>query len=104
VATHGWAFLPEYRFDPYRGLWRHRDGLVEPPLRLDQLRYAANGRLQWPAHHERAGEDALDDYLAEARRLAAKLAERDWSDGGGAGVSPGFEALRWFDLPEGCIA
>jgi selenocysteine lyase/cysteine desulfurase len=104
VATHGWAFLPEYRFDPYRGLWRHRDGLVEPPLRLDQLRYAANGRLQWPAHHERAGEGALDDYLAEARRLAAKLAERDWSDGGGAGVSPGFEALRWFDLPEGCIA
>ena len=104
VATHGWAFLPEYRFDPYRGLWRHRDGLVEPPLRLDQLRYAADGRLRWPAHHERAGEDALDDYLTEGRRLAAKLAERDWSDGGGVGVSPGFEALRWFDLPEGCIA
>src|SRR5438477_905878 len=80
VATHGWTLLPEYRFDPYRGLWRHRDGLVEPPLRLDQLRYAADGRLQWPAHHERAGENALDDYLAEARRLAAKLAERDWSD------------------------
>jgi selenocysteine lyase/cysteine desulfurase len=103
VATHGWAFLPEYRFDPYRGLWRHRDGLVEPPLRLDQLRYAADGRLQWPAHHERAGEDALDDYLAEARRLAAKLAERDWADGGGAGVSPGFEALRWFALPDECL-
>jgi hypothetical protein len=105
VATHGWAFLPEYRFDPYSGRWRHRDGLVEPPLRLAQLHYAEDGRLEWPAHHERAGEDALDDYLAEARRLGAKLAERDWSDGhGGAGVSAGFEALRWFDLPDDCLA
>ena len=33
VATHGWRLLADYRFDPVTGLWRHRDGPVEPPLR-----------------------------------------------------------------------
>ena len=37
VAEHGWRLLPDYRFDPATGLWRHRDGPVEPPLRLDQV-------------------------------------------------------------------
>ena len=74
VATHGWALLPEYRFDPYTGLWRHRDGLVEPPLRLAQLHYDADGPLRWPARHERAAESALAGYLAEAKDLFATLA------------------------------
>src|SRR5262245_35940928 len=54
VATHGWLLLPAYRFDPHTGLWRHRGGLVEPPLRLSQLRYDARGELRYPARHERA--------------------------------------------------
>ena len=80
VATHGWLLLPEYRFDPASGLWRHRGGLVEPPLRLSQLRYDADGRLRFPSRHERAPEEALEEYLAEARELFAKLAEA--ADGG----------------------
>jgi selenocysteine lyase/cysteine desulfurase len=104
VATYGWALLPEYRFDPYSGLWRHRDGLVEPPLRLSQLSYADDGELCWPAHHERAGEDALAGYLLEARELCEKAAARPWTEGrGGAEVSAGFEELRWFDLPDECL-
>ena len=75
VATYGWALLPDYRFDPYTGLWRHHDGLVEPPLRLSQLSYDDAGRLTWPARHERAGEDALAGYLAEARTLLTERAE-----------------------------
>src|SRR5262249_15465344 len=63
VADHGWVLLPEYRFDPAGGLWRHRGGLVEPPLRLSQLTYDSTGRLCWPAHHERAGEDQLAGYV-----------------------------------------
>ncbi len=96
VATHGWALLPEYRFDPYRGLWRHKGGLVEPPLRLSRLHYDAEGRLRWPgsggagaadtagaargkggAAPERAGEEALPGYLDEARKLVATLAAPD---------------------------
>jgi len=106
VATYGWALLPEYRFDPYSGLWRHKDGLVEPPLRLSQLSYADDGRLRWPAHHERAGEDALAGYLLEARELCEKAAARPWTEGVGvaADLPAGFEELRWFDLPAECLA
>jgi selenocysteine lyase/cysteine desulfurase len=104
VATHGWALLPEYRFEPRTGLWRHREGLVEPPLRLSQLRYDEAGELRWPAHHERAPESALAGYLAEARELLTKAAQEPWLDGaGGASISAGFEELRWFDLPDACL-
>jgi selenocysteine lyase/cysteine desulfurase len=101
VARYGWALLPDYRFDPYSGLWQHRGGLVEPPLRLSQLSYDDAGRLTWPARHERAGEDALAGYLEEARALLTARAQQPWTEGGaGATVSPGFEALRWFELPD----
>jgi selenocysteine lyase/cysteine desulfurase len=105
VATYGWALLPEYRFDPHTGLWRHRKGLVEPPLRLAQLHYDSRGDLRWPARHERAGEEALAGYLEEARELCEKLAARPWAEGrGGAAVSGDFEELRWFELPDECLA
>jgi selenocysteine lyase/cysteine desulfurase len=107
VATHGWLLLPEYRFNPTTGLWRHRGGLVEPPLRLAQLSYGADGRLRTPARFERAPESALTEYLAEARELFAKLAEQPAVAVAGRGVptrvSAGFEELRWFDLPEVCL-
>ena len=34
VARFGARFLPDYRFDTVTGLWHHRAGPVEPPLRL----------------------------------------------------------------------
>jgi selenocysteine lyase/cysteine desulfurase len=107
VATHGWLLLPEYRFNPTTGLWRHRGGLVEPPLRLSQLSYGADGRLRTPARFERAPEAALAEYLAEARELFAKLADQPAVTVPGRGaptrVSAGFEELRWFDLPDVCL-
>jgi selenocysteine lyase/cysteine desulfurase len=107
VARHGWLLLPEYRFNPATGLWRHRAGLVEPPLRLTQLTFDATGALRWPSRHERADESALAEYLAYARELFARLAEQAPSvdsDTSLAGrVSPGFEELRWFELPEVCL-
>ncbi|WP_426507945.1 aminotransferase class V-fold PLP-dependent enzyme [Dactylosporangium sp. McL0621] len=96
VATHGWALLPQYRFDPYTGLWKHRDGVVEPPLRLSQLSYSEEGELTWPSRHERAPETDLSGYLRYARELCESLPAAVESDGV---VSANFEALRWFDLP-----
>lgn len=106
VARCGWLLLPEYRFNAATGLWRHKGGVVEPPLRLYQLRYDADGRLRWPSRHERAPESALADYLSEARELFAKLAEQPTAEtpaGAGQRVSAGFEELRWFELPEVCL-
>ncbi|MCP2325492.1 selenocysteine lyase/cysteine desulfurase [Hamadaea flava] len=104
VAAYGWRLLPDYRFDARTGLWRHSDGIVEPPLRLDRLRYDATGRLRHPTQHERAPESALPDYLAYARDVFDKHADRAYADGtAGAGVSPRFEELRWFELPDECL-
>ncbi len=104
VARHGWAMLPDYRFDPVTGLWRHNDGPVEPPLRLHQLSYDASGVLRHPSHHDTAPEAALDGYLDEARKLLAKVADRGWTDRMLTGqVSDDFEHLRWFELPAECL-
>jgi hypothetical protein len=104
VAEQGWKLMPHYRFDPRTGLWRHRNGPVEPPLRLTQLAYDADGVLRYPRHDDRAPESALAGYLAEARRLLASLPD-DLGDAPepGDAVSADFEHLRWFELPRACV-
>jgi hypothetical protein len=102
VAEHGWRFLPDYRFNLATGLWRHRRGLVEPPLRLHDLSYdPVTGELRRPCHDDRAPESALADYLAEAQRLAAKMPA--CSGAPPAGLGTDLEALRWFELPAECV-
>jgi selenocysteine lyase/cysteine desulfurase len=101
VARHGHRFLGDYRFDPATALWRHRRGLVEPPLRLSQLTYAPDGTLTYPRHADRAPESELARYLAEAEVLAAAAASSD--PGADAHVTDDFDDLRWFDLPAHCL-
>jgi len=104
VADQGRKLLTDYRFDPASGLWRHRRGPVEPPLRLHGLRYDEQGRLRFTSSHPKAHDSALAGYLEEARRL---LAARPASPGGDTPAPPGmsadFEALRWFVLPPECL-
>ena len=102
VAEHGWRLLPDYRFDPATGLWRHHQGPVEPPVRLDQVRYDAEGVMRFPAAHETAPESALEEYLEEARRILLGHDE-DHVDGAGL-LSEDFEHLRWFELPARSLA
>jgi selenocysteine lyase/cysteine desulfurase len=103
IADHGHKLLPQYRFSPDTGLWVHESGLVEPPLRLAQLSYDAEGRLSYPRRVDRAPETALAGYLASARELFDSLPDLAVD-----GVTPhladerfsdDFEQLRWFDLP-----
>jgi selenocysteine lyase/cysteine desulfurase len=104
VADHGRRLLPDYRFDPARGLWRHRRGPVEPPLRLAALGYDDTGRLRYPSSHAQAHDTALAGYLEEARRLLATRPEPPEADGHTLpGLSADFEALRWFVLPRECL-
>ncbi len=104
VATEGWRLLPAYRFDPVTGLWRHRDGPVEPPFRLADLAYEpSTGALLVPnLPHDRAPESSLAAYLDEARRVLATAACGD-GDGASPAVSDDFEQLRWFELPAVCV-
>jgi selenocysteine lyase/cysteine desulfurase len=103
VAEQGWKLLPDYRFDASSGLWRHRDGPIEPPLGLTDLRYGLDGELRYPRHRLRAPESALAGYLEHARELlAARPPVAGW--GPPAGVSADFESLRWFELPADCLA
>ncbi len=100
VARDGWRLLPDYRFDNRTGRWRHRDGAVEPPLRLHQVGYAADGRLSYPPTTERAPESALADHLEQGAQILAAGAAGVDAEGS---VSAGFDALRWFELPQECL-
>jgi len=103
VAEHGWKLLPDYAFDPATALWRHRRGLVEPPLRLGDLRYDEQGRLHYQVPAARAPEEALAGYLEEARKLFAATPDPDTDDAPHPALSADFEALRWFLLPSACL-
>jgi selenocysteine lyase/cysteine desulfurase len=102
VARDGWRLLGEYRFDVARGHWRHKQGPVEPPLRLADVGYGTDGAMEYPKHDDRAPETDLKSYLDEG---AAILAAADPPDlfVAPSSVSPDFEHLRWFDLPDVCL-
>jgi selenocysteine lyase/cysteine desulfurase len=101
IASDGYRVLPDYRFEPETGLWRHADGAPEPPLRLADVDYGPDGRMTYPHTRAQAGEDAFPGYLREA---AALLAARPSAlDQGPTGLDPDFEALRWFPLPPACL-
>ena len=101
VAREGWKLLPDYRFDPVTGLWHHRAGAAEPPLRLSQVSYDEDGTMTYPRHDTTAPASVLDDHLAEARRILAHAS----SDLGPAATLTGdFDHLRWFALPASCVS
>ena len=105
IAEHGWKLLPDYRFDPASGLWKHRAGPVEPPLRFAQLSYGADGVLTFPRHDDLAPPTAYADALAAARKLFAASSNADHGSASvAAELGEEFERLRWFDLPAECLA
>jgi selenocysteine lyase/cysteine desulfurase len=97
IAAGGYRLLPAYRFDPHTGLWRHTGGVPEPPLRLTAVSWTPDGRMTWPRRRAQAGEDAFPGYLEAARAVMA--ASPSQIPDGPTGLSPDFEALRWFPLP-----
>jgi selenocysteine lyase/cysteine desulfurase len=102
VASDGWRLLHDYRFDPVTGLWHHRSGPIEPPMRLADVRYE-DGEMRYPQHHDRAPEEALAGYLASARELLANVPADLLDTAEAVLLSAGFEQLRWFELPPCCL-
>ena len=97
VARDGWRLLGDYRFDTVTGMWRHRDGVVTPPLSLHDVSYAG-GRVSMPSNRATGGEDLLAEHLREGAAILAAAEGPDLA-GHPANVSVDFEHLRWFDLP-----
>ncbi len=102
VAEHGWRLVPDYRFDVASGRWRHKNGPVEPPLRLSQLNYV-DGVLTYPRRDDRAPESDLAGYLTFAQEHMTSLPEPG-ADVDAHKVSADFEHLRWFELPDICLS
>ncbi|MBP6995337.1 MAG: aminotransferase class V-fold PLP-dependent enzyme [Phycicoccus sp.] len=101
VARDGWRLLGDYRFDPLTGRWRHREGVVEPPIRLRDIGYAASGALISPHSSLRGGEDLLAEHLRDGAAILAAATPPDLS--AVAQLSADFDHLRWFDLPASAL-
>jgi len=97
VARDGWKLLGDYRFEVTTGLWRHRDGVVTPPLSLRDVSYA-DGRASMPTNRATGGEGLLAEHLRDGATLLAAAVGPDLT-GHPGNVSADFEHLRWFDLP-----
>jgi selenocysteine lyase/cysteine desulfurase len=101
IAADGYRLLPDYRFDPRTGLWRHAAGPPRPAITLADVGYGPDGEMDYPQRRGQAGEEAFPGYLRQARAI---LAARPAHLGEGAtGLPPQFEALRWFPLPPACL-
>ncbi len=101
LGRYGHRLLPDYIFHPGTGLWHHRSGPAQPPLRLTDLFYDEAGTLHCPTDCETLGEEALADHLRDARALMN--ARPDKIPDGDTGLPAHFEALRWFPLPPACL-
>jgi selenocysteine lyase/cysteine desulfurase len=101
VARDGWRLLGDYTFEPGTGLWRHRGGVVEPAVRLGDVRYGDDGSVTMPRSDATGGEEMLAQQLREGAEILA--AATPPAEGHDSQVSADFEHLRWFDLPLGSI-
>lgn len=98
IADSGERLLPLYRFDAVTGRWIHREGPVEPPLRLADVTYDGQGHLHYPHREDHLPLSALADHLSEARALLASLPALEPCVRG----DDDFDSLRWFPLPKAC--
>ncbi|MFN3198719.1 MAG: aminotransferase class V-fold PLP-dependent enzyme [Bradymonadia bacterium] len=101
VAEHGWRLLPDYRFCPESGQWRHRNATEHRVLRLADLTYAS-GRMAYPSRKATEPESALGRALEEAKVLLERGAQPA-ADASTLALNEDFQSLRWFPLPmEAC--
>ncbi|MCO4763459.1 MAG: aminotransferase class V-fold PLP-dependent enzyme [Myxococcales bacterium] len=100
VAEHGWALLPQYRFEPLSGQWKHVSGERSNPLRLSDISYGS-GRMSYRCRRATEPEWALAGYLKEANAIveAAKAEAQIEKRPEDPELSDDYQQLRWFPLP-----
>ncbi|MGB5757244.1 MAG: aminotransferase class V-fold PLP-dependent enzyme [Acidimicrobiales bacterium] len=99
VARHGLSVLPYYRFEPSTGLWTHRDGAVQPPFSLDNVRYVDGVMVHETPHDAPTSAPPLPGYLASTGQWLEQLARERPLPIGPPDPGDDFEALRWFPYP-----
>ncbi|MBU2664165.1 aminotransferase class V-fold PLP-dependent enzyme [Actinoplanes bogorensis] len=100
IAAQGARLLPDYRFSPRTGVWRHVEARTARPS-LSDLRLGDDGTVTFPAATSPVGEEVLAGHLADARAILA--GRPDPVDGDGSQLPEAFEKLRWFLLPSACL-
>ncbi len=103
VARDGWRLMGDYVFEPMSGMWRHRRGVIEPPIRLRDIGYAADGTIRTPHSKDVGGEELLAEHLRDGAAILTAATPPDLT-GERAELSEDFEHLRWFDLPAVALA
>ena len=93
IARDGWRLLPLYRFDAETALWRHRDGIPEPPMTLESVDFRS-GEIAGDLHME--PETRFREYLASAEAI---MADAGLPSDPVQPLTDDAEALRWFALP-----
>jgi hypothetical protein len=100
IARDGHKLVPLYRFDPFTGLWHHRDGRTRARTSLYDISYAG-GAMEFRGQAASAPEEVLAEQLDEARRLVAslpaRLAGEDLIEDPALPAS--YDEMRWFPLP-----
>ena len=99
IANQGWKLLPDYKFCPMSGQWRHRASERKANMSLLDLRYR-HGHLSYPAKRMTAPEWVLPNYLEEAKTLLDSVTSDRQRNVAEAELSEGFQKLRWFTLPK----
>ena len=90
---------------PLTGRWRHRDGLVEPPIRLRRRSpTTGDGSMAVPTRLDRAARTCSPQHLRDGRGDPRRGHAARPVGAPGRRVSADFEHLRWFDLPASAIA
>ena len=77
--------------------------MVEPPIRLGDIRYAEDGTVLMPRADLCGGENLLAGHLREGSAILAAATPPDL-EASRALLSEDFEHLRWFDLPASALA
>lgn len=96
VAEHGWKMVPEYRFCPETGAWRHRVRRSEPMGSLGSLSFRHGSTRP---SQRREPESRLQNYLDEASAIVERCQRDRKEPDDELMLEPSFERLRWFWLP-----
>jgi selenocysteine lyase/cysteine desulfurase len=97
IAQYGYRLLPEYRFDPHSGVWRHQDEPEPEGARLGAVSFLESGLPE----RAPASERSLIDHLQQARELFARRPMRLTE--APPPLPAEFEQQRWFPLPAVCV-